>query len=401
MLKQIESKQLRLGMHIHEFCGPWVDHPFWHSKFVLTKSDEIRLINESGVKNLWIDTAVGVDVDASVSAAPQQSVAVTVNDATSSLMPRVSVAEELSRAASICAKSKEAVLTMFQEARMGNAIGADAANELVEEITSSVMRNPSALISLARLKTADNYTYMHSVAVCAMMVALARELGLDAEATRATGLAGLLHDIGKAAMPLDILAKPGKLTGAEFAMIQTHPVAGHQLLAEAGSVGEIALDVCLHHHEKIDGSGYPHGLKDHQISLHAKMGAVCDVYDAITSDRPYKAGWGPAESLRQMTQWSKGHFDERVFQAFVKSIGIYPIGSLVRMQSGRLGVVIEQSENSLLKPVVKVFFSIRSKTYITPEIIDLSQTRVCDQIVDIENAAKWGIHNLDAMWTKN
>ena len=156
----------------------------------------------------------------------------------------------------------------------------------------------------------------------------------------------------------------------------------------------------LHHHEKVDGSGYPKRLKGDEISLYAKMGAVCDVYDAITSNRPYKAGWDPAESIRKMTEWCNGHFDGRIFQAFVKSIGIYPTGSLVKLASGRLGVVIEQSEKSLLAPKVKVFFSTKSKLYIPPELIDLSRPDACDKIVGREEAATWGISDIDRFWAQ-
>jgi HD-GYP domain-containing protein (c-di-GMP phosphodiesterase class II) len=280
---------------------------------------------------------------------------------------------------------------MFQEVRMGNAISAEAAGELVEEISSSVLRNPGALISLARLKTADDYTYMHSVAVCALMVSLGRQLGLDEQELREVGMAGLLHDLGKAVMPMDVLNKPGKLTDDEFRVIKSHPVEGHRLLVEGKTVSDIVLDVCLHHHEKVDGSGYPDRLKDDEISLHAKMGAVCDVYDAITSNRPYKAGWDPAESIRKMTEWSKGHFDETVFQAFIKSIGIYPVGSLVKLSSGRLAVVLEQSDKSLLTPRVKVFFSTKSQAYIQPEVIDLSRPGTSLKIVSREDAATWQV----------
>jgi putative nucleotidyltransferase with HDIG domain len=264
----------------------------------------------------------------------------------------VSIAAEIEKAAKICAQSKRAVMSMFQEARMGNAVDTNGARQMVEEISDSVSRNPGALISLARLKTADDYTYMHSVAVCAMMVALARQLGLDEEQTRLAGLAGLMHDLGKAAMPMDVLNKPGKLTDVEFSVIKTHPVEGYRLLKAGKDVDEVVLDVCLHHHEKTDGSGYPKGLKADEISLFAKMGAVCDVYDAITSNRPYKSGWDPAESLRKMAEWANGHFDGKVFQAFVKSLGIYPIGSLVKLSSGRLGVVVDQTSKSLTTPCV-------------------------------------------------
>ena len=279
---------------------------------------------------------------------------------------------------------------------MGKALDAEEAMPVVEEISNSVSRNPGAIISLARLKTADDYTYMHSVAVCALMVALARQLNLDEKTTKEAGLAGLLHDLGKAMIPLEILNKPGKLTDEEFTVIKTHPAEGHKLLLEGKGVGEIPLDVCLHHHEKVDGSGYPHRLSGDKITLLAKMGAVCDVYDAITSNRPYKAGWDPAESLRKMAEWAKGHFDEAVFQAFVKSLGIYPIGSFVRLDSGRLGVVVEQGTKSLLTPKVKVFFSSKSQAYIQPEVVDLGHGK--DKIVAREDAAKWGIKNVDQYW---
>jgi HD-GYP domain-containing protein (c-di-GMP phosphodiesterase class II) len=231
------------------------------------------------------------------------------------------------------------------------------------------------------------------------MVSLARQVGLDEQAVREAGMAGLLHDLGKAVMPMDVLNKPGKLTDDEFRLIKSHPVEGHRLLAEGKTASAIVLDVCLHHHEKVDGSGYPDRLPGDQISLFAKMGAVCDVYDAITSNRPYKAGWDPAESIRKMTEWSKGHFDERVFQAFIKSIGIYPVGSLVKLGSGRLAVVIEQSDRSLLTPRVKVFFSTKSQTYLVPEVLDLSRPGVTDKIVGREDAANWGIKNMDDLWT--
>jgi len=250
-----------------------------------------------------------------------------------------------------------------------------------------------------KLLDVEDGIYMHSVAVCALMVSLARQLGLDDEQVREAGLAGLLHDVGKMMIPLSILNKPGKLTDAEFDAVKSHPVEGHKMLLKGSGIREVALDVCLHHHEKVDGSGYPERLKDAQISLYAKMGAVCDVYDAITSNRPYKKGWEPAESLRKMAEWSKGHFDTAIFHAFVKSVGIYPIGSLVRLESDRLGVIIEQTEKSLLTPVVKVFFSIKSNGRIPPEIVDLSKPASRDKIVSHEDPAQWDIHDINELWS--
>lgn len=392
MLKKISVEQLRTGMHLHAFCGSWMDHPFWRNKFVITDEKDIALIFESPIKEVWIDAAKGLDVPAGEAAVEAE----VVPPPAKVLEPeKTSFNDEVKRAAKICAKGKEAVVSMFQEARMGKAIEADAAMPLVEEISNSILRNPGALISLARLKTADDYTYMHSVAVCALMIALARQLGLSDEETRDAGMAGLLHDLGKALIPMAILNKPGKLTDEEFAIVKTHPKKGHELLLTATGVSKVTKDVCLHHHEKIDGSGYPMGLNSETMSLYAKMGAVCDVYDAVTSNRPYKAGWDPAESIKRMAEW-QGHFDPTVFQAFVKSLGIYPTGSFVRLESGRLGVVIEQGEKSLLKPKVRVFFSSKSQAYIKPETVDLA--RSLEKIAGRDDPHKWGIKDIDHYW---
>jgi putative nucleotidyltransferase with HDIG domain len=406
MLKKIDVNQLRTGMYIHELCCAWLDTPFWQKSFKLEDTASLDKVRVCGIREAWIDTGKGLDVlpEGGAENLPtvEEIVSIPEPGIAFDKIVRVAIDKEQIRAAKIVAKSRQAVFSMFNEARMGKAIDAENAMPLVEEIASSVMRNPGALISLARLKTADDYTYMHSVAVCALMIALARQLKLDDDKTREAGLAGLLHDIGKMAIPSGILNKPGKLTETEFVAVKQHPGAGHQMLLAAKGVGEMALEVCLHHHEKMDGSGYPEGLSGEQISLHARMGAVCDVYDAITSNRPYKQGWCPAESLRKMAEWRNGHFDEVVFQAFVKSIGIYPVGTLVRLESGRLGMVVEQPVGkSLLLPKVRVFFSIKSAGYITPELIDLAAPGFPDKIVAQENAGKWGLKDIDRHWLGN
>ncbi|MFZ6802046.1 HD-GYP domain-containing protein [Undibacterium sp. Di24W] len=410
MLKKIQFEQIRQGMYVKELCASWMSSPFWQKSFLVEDAATIEKIQKAGIREAWIDTAKGVDVlEPEIQAAPEPIAPIkevvvetpkqVVAPVPYSQVVQVSMDAELGRAAKIVGTSKTAVFSMFSEARMGNAIEAEHAMPLVEEIASSVMRNPGALIGLARLKTADDYTYMHSVAVCALMIALSRQLGLSDEEVREAGLAGLLHDIGKMAVPPEILNKPGRLTEEEFTSVKEHPGAGYEMLLEAKGVGKIALDVCLHHHEKVDGSGYPKGLNGEQISLYAKMGAVCDVYDAITSNRPYKAGWCPAESLKKMAEWSKGHFDDRVFQAFIRSIGIYPVGTLVKLHSGRLGVVVEQQVGkSLLLPKVRAFFSTKSMAYIPPVLLDLSGPGIQDKIVSREDASTWDLKDINRYW---
>ncbi|MBC7665505.1 MAG: HD-GYP domain-containing protein, partial [Caulobacter sp.] len=310
--------------------------------------------------------------------------------------PSKSSADEMRTASAVCEKGKAQVKKMFNEARLGRAIDAESFMPLVQEISDSVIRNPGAMVSLARLKTQDDYSYMHSVAVCALMVALGRELGFDEQQCRSAGTAGLLHDVGKALMPLDILNKPGKLTDQEFDVMRSHPARGYELLQEARGVDPAAMDVCLHHHERFDGGGYPHKLPHDQLNQLVRMGSICDVYDAITSDRPYKMGWDPAESIGQMASW-KGQFDPVIFATFVKSVGIYPTGSLVRLRSDRLAVVIEQNPQSLTAPVVRVFYSLKSAMPVALQRLDLS-AGTSDRITGREQPEKWNFTFLDELW---
>ncbi|BCQ68696.1 cyclic di-GMP phosphodiesterase [Pseudomonas sp. Eqa60] len=384
-----------MGMYIHQFCGSWLDHSFWKAGFVLNSHADLQRLRQSNVSSLWIDSDKGLDLPAN-----PQPIAPAAQPPLKSEAPlRVERAEEIQRALKICAHSKKAVMQMFQEVRMGQAIELVQVDELVHNISSSLLRHPDVLISLARLKTADDYTYMHSVAVCALMVAVARQLELPVEQVHQAGVAGLLHDIGKLTIPDSILNKPEKLSADEFERIKLHPAAGGAILRQNPQLDALVLDVCLHHHEKIDGSGYPHHLAGEQISLFAQMGAVCDVYDAVTSTRPYNRGWDPAEALQRMSGWT-GHFGPRVLQALVKCVGIYPVGSLVRLNSGKLAVVLEQNSESLLLPKVKVFFSTRSKMPLPQRVLDLSRLQGEEHIVAREAQEAWDFKQLQQLWSE-
>lgn len=397
MLKVVSTSQVRLGMFIQELKGPWINHPFWKNSFKLDDMSDLVKLQTSIIKEVVIDTSKGLDVAVEPQAATSN--AETAQVETVKKQKKISVATEQKQAKKVIEAAKQAVATMFHDARLGKAMNAEVAIEVVDDVTASIERNSGALISLIRLKNQDEYTYMHSVAVCALMVALAKELGLGDTEVKQAGLAGLLHDIGKASIPLEILNKPGPLTDEEFTVVKLHPQQGHDLLVQSGIIDEVALDVCLHHHEKVNGAGYPKKFTTDEISLFAKMGAVCDVYDAVTSDRPYKKGWEPGVALQRMAQWTE-HFDQRVFKAFVKSIGIYPIGSMVRLKTGRLAVVVEQSATSLLSPIVKVFFSTKANARIQLELIDLSKPHAQDSIVDHDNASAWGITDIKEIWSE-
>jgi putative nucleotidyltransferase with HDIG domain len=409
MLKKIRVDQVRLGMHLHALEGAWMDHPFWKTRFIIRDAEQLRKLQDSVIAEVWIDSDKGLDVAAETAPplpAPVRAPSAPVRPApaqpptrpasTPVPPPSRSFAEEMRTATAVCQKGRAQVQKMFNEARLGRAIDAESFRPLVQEISDSVIRNPGAIVSLARLKTQDDYSYMHSVAVCALMVALGRELGFDEEQCRAAGNAGLLHDVGKALMPISILNKPGKLTDAEFDVMRSHPVRGHELLQEARGTAPEAMEVCLHHHERFDGGGYPHKLPNDQLNQLVRMGSICDVYDAITSNRPYKMGWDPADSIGRMASW-KGQFDPAIFATFVKSVGIYPTGSLVRLQSSRLAVVIEQNAAALTAPVVRVFFSLKSQMPVSLQRLDLS-SGTSDRIVGRESPEQWKFTFLDELW---
>ena len=395
MLKKINVRDVKQGMYLQEICGSWMEHPFWKKSFELTDPKDLKTLKECGIQEIWIDTEKGLDIEAIVDAQNEEEATQLINSnlqkaaqTAAKAIPRISMQKELEQARKIHSKAKEAVTSMFQEARMGKALQLEEIGTLVDEISLSITRNPEAFLSISRLKTKDNYTYLHSVAVCALMIALGKQMGLDHALMKDLGMAGLLHDVGKMMIPDEILNKPGSLTDEEFILVKSHPLQGWEILQGSAGVCDMAFDVCLHHHERVDGKGYPDKLSGEALSVFARMGAVCDVYDAITSVRCYKPGWEPAEAIRKMAEWQEGHFDSTVFHAFVKTIGIYPAGTLVKLKSTRLAVVIEQSGKSLITPIVKIFFSTKENAPLQPEIIDLSLST--DSILNAEDPIKWG-----------
>jgi len=396
MLKKVDSSQLKVGMFIQELDCGWMEHPFVRNQFLITDPDEIGKIVAARIRGVVIDSSRGLDVDAPTveesAAATEAEVAALA--ATPRERTRTTLGEELQRAASVRRQAADLVRTVMQDARLGKAVELDQVSPVVQQVTESILRNSGALLSLLQIKNKDDYTFLHSVSVCALLVAFCRSRGMDEDIIYQAGLGGLLHDTGKALVPDAILNKQGRLTDDEFDIMKRHPRDGHDILARTPGIGAIPLDITLHHHERRDGSGYPDRQAEGDISELAQMAAIVDVYDAITSDRCYHKGMSAAEALRKIYEWSKFHFNPVLAQEFMRCVGIYPVGTLVLLESGRLGVVVEPHESSLLTPKVNVFFNTRQQVYIRPETVDLSRALGFgggDRIVRHESAAKWRV----------
>lgn len=394
MLKKIPVTRLAPGMYVHDLGLAWAEHPFTFNRFKLKTEDQVGELLATGVPEVYIDTERGDDVqDAPTADEVRVAVNARMLDAAAGIADTlpVTVSEEIANARVLHQRAAKVVREVMQNGRLGKAIQVEDVASLVDDITQSVVRNSGALLAMLRLKNRDDYTFMHCVSVGTLMVTFGRALGMQGEALRQAGIGGFVHDVGKTFIPDTILNKPGHLNDGEFLLIKRHPAIGHEILQRSSNVGAAPLDITLHHHERIDGKGYPNKLAGDSISQLSRMATIVDVYDAITSDRPYHHGITPTEALRKMLEWSTGHFDDVLLKKFIRCVGIYPTGALVRLENGWLATVTEQNGADLLRPTVRAFYCTNKREHFSPVDIDLAQNAL-HRIATDEAAETWNVN---------
>lgn len=401
MIKKIPVNQLEPGMYVSDMNAGWLSHPFAFNSMMIESEANVAHIIAAGIRELYIDTERGRDVGdgvPTIAEARQETEARLERMAESARPlapePRVSLAEEMLRARNTFGEATRIIRNLMEDVRLGHQIEIATTKPTVEKIAASVMRNSNAMMTMRRIRSLDNYTFLHSVSVCAMLVSFAKVVEMDMSAIHDLALGGMLHDVGKMRVASAVLNKPARLTEEEYRHMKSHVVLGSDLIRQLPGIPALALEPVELHHERFDGSGYPNGLKGSEISPAGRMSAIVDVYDAITSDRVYRKGMSPAAAVQKLFEWSKFHFDPEMMQLFLKSVGIYPIGSLVKLESGRMGVVIEQSDSHLLTPVVRIMYDGKRQHYLAPEEVDLSRTLGSgggDRIVGFELPEKFGI----------
>ncbi|MBF0186949.1 MAG: HD-GYP domain-containing protein [Magnetococcales bacterium] len=409
MIKKVSVNQLKPGMFIHDFNAAWMDENPFPRQMMLSKDEEVQFIVKQGVKEVYIDTRRGsdgegagqADVQAEL-AAQLQELGVGDGEAPGERPVRrkldsiksAPLEEELAKAAEAKQQARTLVGNVLEDARLGKQVAVGPVKDAVAGIMDSMFRNEDAMLSLSQLKQRDEYTFLHSVNVGVFLMSFSRAMGDDEETIIDVGTGAMLHDIGKMRTPPEVLNKPGRLTDDEFQIMRDHVVHSYDILSQSPGISESALHVAGQHHERYDGTGYPDGLKGEEIGKYGQMAAIVDVYDAITSDRCYHKGMSPHVALQKMMDWSKHHFNKGLFESFVRCVGIYPIGTMVRLKNGLMGVVIESNRDSLLYPVVNVIIDSIKKRKLRPEVVHLIDHRGKTdgyQIAGREDHRRWGV----------
>lgn len=228
---------------------------------------------------------------------------------------------------------------------------ADSSVNMANELTSSILKDDAVAIDLGMLKVSDEYTFKHSVDVAAVSVVIGKAMGLPEDELRELGIAGLLHDVGKAKIPNEVLNKPGKLTDEEFALMKQHTLFGFQILKEKNKFSDGIMKGVLQHHEKLNGRGYPLGADDSNIHKYARIISVADIFDALNTKRPYKDPFPKAQTI-EMIMAMTPELDIEMINAFLKTVILYPVDSYVTLSSGELAKVVENNPNYPLRPKV-------------------------------------------------
>ncbi|MFQ5470239.1 MAG: HD-GYP domain-containing protein [Gammaproteobacteria bacterium] len=390
-MKKINLEDLQIGMYVCQLDRSWLETPFLLEGVWLRSQSDIDEIKRH-CEYVYIDTEIkdGASVERSGGSAwkpnadivvdpgiikPDEGILLPGNGSVDQPRARFKIKfeEEFGPAKEIHNKATEVVHNMYEDVRLGRSIDTAGAKDMVKDMVGSIVRNPDAQVWLTHLKNKDDYTATHSLNVCIFSLAFGRHLGLSDEELNELGIGALLHDLGKIRVPIEILNKPEKLTAQEFALMKKHPVFGGNILENTKGLTPSIIDIALSHHERTNGSGYPRGLLAKDISLYGKMVAIVDIYDAITSQRVYHHGTHSIDAMTQLYQLASAHLDNGLVDQFIQCLGIYPIGSIVELYSGEVGIVVSQHSTQRLKPKVMVILDKDKQRYSKSSIIDLAE----------------------------
>jgi len=413
-------------MYIEQLDRPWLETPYMLEGVWITSNDDIDELKQL-CEFVYISEEKGKRLDSIISSIPATKQSKSGNPAKEEAQAtspfqvhyelerintrpepspdkpldtkknvHVPFEEEIGHAREIHHKATEIVHSMYDDVRLGKSINATGAKTIVNQMVGSIVRNPDAQVWLTHLKNKDEYTAIHSLNVCIFSIAFGRHLGLPDDALSELGLGGLLHDLGKIRVPSEVLNKPGKLTTEEFGLMKEHPVHGGNILTTTKGLSPDVIDVALSHHERMNGTGYPHGLRSKEISYFGRIVSIVDIYDATTSNRVYHSGMHSVDAMTQLYTMRQGFLDSQLVEQFIQCLGIYPVGSIVELYSGEIGVVIEINREHRLRPKLLLIMDGNKQRYKPPRIVDLAQFEMIGydteyDIISVHPAQSFGI----------
>ncbi len=411
MKRKLDVQQLKLGMYVSGLDRPWRETPFLFQGFEIRSEDEIRELQRY-CQHVYIESAETyltppprtpaekaaaqdalrhkkVERDLLIKIESQPLLKPIYRDETI-------LEEEVQAAREIHRETQALVHSILEDVRLGKNINTVGAKKIVSEMVESIIRNPDALTCFIQLKKKDEYTAQHSMRVCILALSFGRHLGLELHELNLLGLGALLHDIGKMKVPNEILNKPGPLNDYEFALMKSHVPRGVEILDNTAGIPRPATEVARCHHERYSGNGYIHGLKGDQIGLFGMMGGIVDCYDAISSDRAYHTGMSAHAALKKMYEWRNRDFHPGLVEQFIQCMGIYPIGSVVELNTGEIGVVVTMNRVRRLKP--RVALVLQADYYPVPDAttVDLMDYTTRDgRPCEIDRVLEPGVYGIN------
>ncbi len=397
----IKIKNLKVGMCVVSLDRPWLETPFLLQGFSITDENQIEELDRY-CKYVYIekDTVPTDYIVARTTIKPEIKVKkldeILPQKKTGRYEDKISIKDEMESAKIVQHDLESTVSNLYDTLQSGNEIQVAHIKSSVNPMIDSVIRNPDAMIWLARLKQKDNYTYRHAIGSSIWATALGRQLGLPKSDLRLLAVGSLLCDIGKANVPQELLTKPSRLSEKEFVEIRKHVQYGLDLLKRSKGVHDQIFSIVAYHHERHQGQGYPKGFSGDQIPVFARIAAIADCYDAITSHRYYAKALSSSLAVKKLYEWRDVEFQAELVEEFIQAIGIYPAGTLVELSNKEVAVVIAEGRRRRLKPTVMCLLDKHKKTKREMSVIDLMQHEIDHgESLCIDHALEPGAHGID------
>jgi HD-GYP domain-containing protein (c-di-GMP phosphodiesterase class II) len=360
MQKSVPVGELKFGMYVAELDRPWTDTPFLFQGFVIESQKQLDTLKK-------YCATVLVDAERSEpTAAPQTG--------STRYAETASVEQETGHARVLYRSSRTMMRDVLSSVKIGRTLDAKQLKSAVTTMTESVLRNPDAMLLLSQLRKKGEYNESHALDVSIYMITFGRFLELEPGQIEFLGYLGLLQDVGKLRLPKELLEKRGRLSAEEFELAKLHVKYSAEILrATPGLPDDLARAVTLHH-ERHDGSGYPGKLRGSEIGKLGSIAAIVDTFDAMTVRRPYADPVSPSAAISMLYKWRGTFFDADLVEQFIRCIGIFPVGSLVHLNTGEIGVVIAQNAARRLQPRVMVIRDAAGDPMQPQKLLDLARS---------------------------